>query len=428
MGTAKKRVPELRFEGFEQQWEQAKVSDLFDYIMTNSFSREKLRDCGKIRNIHYGDIHMYFGSILNVENAIIPFVDKKSEKSVNDKFLCKSSDLIIADASEDVNDIGKSTELIITDNKKVIAGLHTIVCRAKSNKFFLGFKGYLFNTNFVRNQMKKLANGAKVLGLSKSSLSDIVFYYPEKKEQELIFELFKQLDEVIHLLGEELNKYKNLKKAYLAKMFPKEGEKVPELRFPGFSGEWKEKKLGDIGEFKNGMNFGKSAMGHGYPFVNLQDVFGKTVVTGTELGLAESTQTQRLDYNLKKGDVLFIRSSVKPEGVGETALVIKDILDTTFSGFIIRFRALIDMCDDFKRFIFSVSSVRRQIMEHATSSANTNINQGSLAKIIIPFPLLEEQNLIGNFFKEMDETIELKAQELEKYKDLKKAYLAKMFV
>ena len=67
-------------------------------------------------------------------------------------------------------------------------------------------------------------------------------------------------------------------------------------------------------------------------------------------------------------------------------------------------------------------------MEHATSSANTNINQGSLAKIIIPFPLLEEQNLIGNFFKEMDETIELKAQELEKYKDLKKAYLAKMFV
>lgn len=92
--------------------------------------------------------------------------------------------------------------------------------------------------------------------------------------------------------------------------------------------------MGEVAEFKNGMNFSKEAMGHGFPFVNLQNLFGRTVVDTSSLGFAESSEQQRKDYNLLKGDVLFVRSSVKPEGVGEAAIVPCDLTDTTYSGFI----------------------------------------------------------------------------------------------
>ena len=89
--------------------------------------------------------------------------------------------------------------------------------------------------------------------------------------------------------------------------------KVPQIRFKGFSEEWEERKIEDIGDLKNGMNFGKEAMGHGFPFVNLQDVFGKNIVNDNHLELAFSNETQRKEYNLLKGDVLFTQlSHIKP--------------------------------------------------------------------------------------------------------------------
>ena len=182
----------------------------------------------------------------------------------------------------------------------------------------------------------------------------------------------------------------------------------------------------DLGSFKNGMNFDKSAMGHGHPFINLQNIFGKTVVDDKDLGLAVSSEKQRNEYNLLKGDILFIRSSVKPEGVGEAALVPKNFENTTFSGFIIRFRPHITIDDEFKRVIFATKTVRNQIMALATSSANTNINQISLGKIIIELPELSEQSKIGNLFKQLDNAIALHQRKVTLLKRLKEAYLTRM--
>lgn len=204
---------------------------------------------------------------------------------------------------------------------------------------------------------------------------------------------------------------------------------VPKRRFKEFQNTyaWEQRKLGEIGEFKNGMNFGKEAMGHGHPFVNLQDIFGKNVVDDSNLGLAESSENQRKEYCLNKGDVLFIRSSVKPEGVGETALVPRDFPDTTYSGFIIRFRPNVQIADEFKRFAFSTKHIRNQIMASATSSANTNINQESLQKIELKLPDNEEQEKVGAFFANLDHLITLHQRKLEKSKALKSAYLSEMF-
>ena len=175
------------------------------------------------------------------------------------------------------------------------------------------------------------------------------------------------------------------------------------------------------------MNFDKSAMGHGHPFINLQNIFGKTVVDDKDLGLAVSSEKQRNEYNLLKGDILFIRSSVKPEGVGEAALVPKNFENTTFSGFIIRFRPHITIDDEFKRVIFATKTVRNQIMALATSSANTNINQISLGKIIIELPELSEQSKIGNLFKQLDNAIALHQQKQRQIRSLKQGFIKNLF-
>ena len=203
--------------------------------------------------------------------------------------------------------------------------------------------------------------------------------------------------------------------------------KIPKIRFKGFEGEWEDKTLGDLGSFKNGMNFGKEAMGHGNPFVNLQNVFGQFEVDDKKLELAESSSVQRREYNLLKGDVLFIRSSVKPEGVGETALITKTLMDTTYSGFIIRYRPEVMMSHDFNRIAYRTTVVRKQILANASRSANTNINQNALKKIALGIPSFEEQTQIGGYFRELDRLIGLHQRKHAKLVALKKAMLQKMF-
>ena len=202
---------------------------------------------------------------------------------------------------------------------------------------------------------------------------------------------------------------------------------VPEIRFSGFTDPWEQHKLGDIGTLKNGMNFSKEAMGHGYAFVNLQNIFGNNVIDNHNLEFAEASEKQLIDYSLQKGDVLFVRSSVKLEGVGEAALIPENLENTTYSGFLIRFRDEYGLNNNFKKFIFAIRQVRNQIMSQATNSANKNISQSVLENLTFNIPIKEEQRVIGQYFSELDNLITLHQRKLEKLKTFKKAMLDKMF-
>ena len=101
---------------------------------------------------------------------------------------------------------------------------------------------------------------------------------------------------------------------------------------------WKECNLGEIGSFKNGINKSKEFFGVGFPFINLLDVFGKESLSNPKLHLVRVGNQELESYNLKEGDILFVRSSVKPEGVGQTCVLMNDLPDTVYSGFLIRFR------------------------------------------------------------------------------------------
>jgi len=202
---------------------------------------------------------------------------------------------------------------------------------------------------------------------------------------------------------------------------------IPEIRFSGFTDPWEQHKLGDIGTLKNGMNFSKEAMGHGYAFVNLQNIFGNNVIDNHNLEFAEASEKQLIDYSLQKGDVLFVRSSVKLEGVGEAALIPENLENTTYSGFLIRFRDEYGLNNNFKKFIFAIRQVRNQIMSQATNSANKNISQSVLENLTFNIPIKEEQRVIGQYFSELDNLITLHQRKLEKLKTFKKAMLDKMF-
>ena len=203
--------------------------------------------------------------------------------------------------------------------------------------------------------------------------------------------------------------------------------KIPLIRFKGYTEDWEQRKLGELGSLKNGMNFSKDAMGHGYAFVNLQNIFGNNVVDSKCLGLAEASEKQLLEYSLQQGDVLFVRSSVKLEGVGEAALVAENLENTTYSGFIIRFRDEYGLNNDFKKIVFSTKNVRDQIMSQATNSANKNISQSVLENLIFKFPSLAEQQKIGSYFQNLDNLITLHQRKCESLKKVKKSMLQKMF-
>ena len=188
--------------------------------------------------------------------------------------------------------------------------------------------------------------------------------------------------------------------------------------------DWEVKELWEIGELKNGINKEKEDFGFGFPMVNLMDVFGinKVYKDNFQLGLVNATERDIKEYSLQKGDVLFIRSSVKPEGVGLTTVICDDLENTTYSGFIIRFRdnGCLDL--EYKAHCFFEEGFRRRLLNKSTISANTNINQGALNSLTIPLPPLPEQKAIAQVLSTSDAAIQ-RTEKLIAQKELRKKWL-----
>jgi type I restriction enzyme, S subunit len=202
----------------------------------------------------------------------------------------------------------------------------------------------------------------------------------------------------------------------------------PKLRFKNFDRSYSKVQLQEIGEFKNGINKDSESFGSGTPFINLMDVFGTSSIKKGNYGLVTTTLKERNEYNLLKGDVLFIRSSVKPSGVGLTAVVLEDLLDTIYSGFLIRFRDTLENLNlDYKKYCFYSVNFRKQLLKKATSSANTNINQESLKSLFIHLPSIEEQQQVGNFFGLIDNKIMRQKEKVDLLQKQKKGFLQKIF-
>ncbi|MCG9059741.1 restriction endonuclease subunit S [Laribacter hongkongensis] len=192
--------------------------------------------------------------------------------------------------------------------------------------------------------------------------------------------------------------------------------------------DWDAVPLTSLGCFKNGINKGSDAFGHGSPFLNLMDVFGiNRIWSNDAFGLVKTSEAEQKTYDLRRGDVVFVRSSVKPSGVGLTAVIEVTLPKTVYSGFLIRFRDNGTLDIGFKRHCFYAENFRNRLIGASSVSANTNINQDNLKKLIVPLPpTVAEQRAIATALSDADALLDGLTRLIAKKRDLKQATMQQL--
>ena len=212
-------VPEIRFAGFTDAWEQRKLRDILISLQNNTLSRADLSDeAGVAKNIHYGDVLIKFGEVLDVSKVQLPMISDESVLTRYKASFLQNGDVIVADTAEDTT-VGKCSEIAGLNNEIVLSGLHTIPYRPVE-KFASGYLGYYLNSSAYHNQLIPLMQGIKVTSISKSAMQDTDIIYPKSKEEQVkIGCYFRSLDHLITLHQRKCDELKNMKQYMLQNMF-----------------------------------------------------------------------------------------------------------------------------------------------------------------------------------------------------------------
>lgn len=205
----------------------------------------------------------------------------------------------------------------------------------------------------------------------------------------------------------------------------REGYKITELgEIPN---EWDIIALGEIGEFKNGINKSKEDFGFGCKFVNIQDAYSGNIVKNDLLERINVNDKEKEIYKLENDDIILVRSSVKPEGVGYPILFKKENEDIVYCGFMIRYRYNKRKINPmFLLYQLRSENIRKRVLDLSTVSANTNINQDSYKQIKISIPSVKEQEKIAEILSTVDEQIENIEKLIQKNQELKKGLMQQL--
>ena len=416
--SEKRLVPKLRFASYSKEWESYNLGDILTFFSTNSFSREKLNyGSGNVKNIHYGDIHTKFPTILSISgNNEVPYINTDIDLSkYKDEQYLQEGDLIIADASEDYADIGKAIEVKDVNNEKVLAGLHTILARDEKNITVNGFKGYLFLTENLKTNIKRIANGISVLGISKNNLSKLMVNIPNIKEQQDIDGVMSAIDKKIELLEKKHTHYQEFKKYLMQQIF------AQKLRFD-FDDEWEnipfKKLLKEINEKTtvNNQHEILSSTKEGI-FTQKEYFADRNVASKDNTGykILRKNQIVLSPQNLWMGninvntefDIGIVSPSYK---IYETT----DLVDINYFKHIIKLPRLI--------YEYTCAS------EQGASIVRRNLNKELFNEITIKVPSSNEQEKIGKLFDTYDEKIKNIDKNIQDMKEFKKGLLQQMFV
>ena len=332
----------------------------------------------------------------------MPFINSGvSIERINDDNYCVEGDMIFADASEDVDDVGKSIEIVNLNNEKLLSGLHTLLARQIESKLTKGFAGYLFKSEGLRNQIKRESQGAKVLGISASRLSNISVYYSNNKdEQQKIASCLSSLDDLIQAHTKKLDTLKDYKKGLMQNLFPQEGEKVPKYRFPEFANdeEWKNKSFEQL-----------FTIGNGRDYKHLDK--GEIPVYGSG------------GYMLSVNDYLYDGESacIGRKGTINNPMFLTGkfwTVDTLFYT-----HSFIDCLPKFIYYVF----LNINWLNHNEAGGVPSLTKTNIYRIKTMIPNTEEQKKIIDFLTGIDVLIEAQTEKIEQLKKHKKGLMQSLF-
>ncbi|MGJ8728836.1 restriction endonuclease subunit S [Listeria aquatica] len=396
-----RKVPEIRFEGFTEDWVLREFLEVVTRVTTMSNSN-------LLPKVEFQDIIAGEGRL---------------NKDVNDKFddrkgvVFKAGNILYGKLRPYLKN------WLFPDFDGIALGDFWVFEAKNSAPIFV--YSLIQSDNF-----QKVANdtsGTKMPRSDWKKVSNTMFSIPDVGEQKKIGSFFRELDNLIALHQRKLENLKKSKKGFLQKMFPKNGEQVPEIRFANHKIEWSEYKLGELGETYTGLS-GKTKVdfGHGDArFVTYVNVFKNPI---TDLNGIEKVEIDSKQNQVQYGDIFFTTSSETSNEVGMSSIWLGNNQNMYLNSFCFGYRPFQKNYPFYFAFMLRSQEVRKRIVFLAQGISRYNISKNKMMEIGVPLPSYKEQTQIGNFLKKIDDTIALQERQLENLKKTKQAFLQKMFI
>ena len=408
---AERRVPRIRFKGFEEDWEQRKLDEMASFSKGIGYSKADLRESGT-PVILYGRLYTRYETTISVVDT---FVGAK-EGTVSSR----GGEVIVPASGETAEEISIAS---VVGKPGILLGgdLNIIIPSKDLNSAFLAI-----SVSHARphDKLTKMAQGKSVVHLHNTDLRQVEIDLPSYEEQQEISNLFETLDSLLSLHQRKLEKLKILKKAMLEKMFPKNGAKVPEIRFSGFTDDWEQRKLGELADIVGG---GTPSTSNPQYWDGDIDWYAPAEINEQVYVSSSQKKITRVGYEnssvklLPVGTVLFTSRA----GIGKTAILAREACTNQGFQSIVPHKQELD-----SYFIFSRSAELKQYGEIAgAGSTFVEVSGKQMSEMELMMPLtLNEQQAIGSYFRRLDQLLSLHQRKLEKLRQIKKSMLERMFV
>uniref|UniRef100_UPI003241D79B restriction endonuclease subunit S n=1 Tax=Lactococcus sp. TaxID=44273 RepID=UPI003241D79B len=407
-----KKSPQLRFEGFTDDWEERKLGDISYKVKEKNKTGEFTETL--TNSAEYGIINQRDFFDKDISNA----------KNLTGYYVVKNDDFVYNPRISNFAPVGpiKRNKLGRTG---VMSPLYYVFRTHDIDKNY--FEKY-FDTVYWHRFME--LNGDSGARADRFAIKDSVFVempipYPTMDEQQKIGSFFKQLDDTIALHQRKLDLLKEQKKGYLQKMFPKNGAKVPELRFAGFADDWEERKLIDLATTYIGLvtTMTENYTNKGTLLIRNSDIKEGRFDLSNPIYLEEQFAEENKTRRMRKGDVVTVHTG----DIGTSAMINSE-LDGAIGFATITTRPTKELDSNFLAWYFNSNYHKKYAKRMSTGDGRSNYNMKDFNKNVIPTPQIDEQQKIGSFFKQLDDTIALHQRKLDLLKEQKKGFLQKMFV
>ncbi|WP_288312957.1 restriction endonuclease subunit S [uncultured Selenomonas sp.] len=407
-----KNTPTVRFKGFCDDWEQRKLGEIAEIIGggTPSTNNPSYWD---------GDIDWYAPAEIGERifaNGSIRKITKEGLNHCSAKILPAYKTVLFTSRAG----IGKMA--ILQHPATTNQGFQSLVCHNDIAPYFVFSMG-----KNIKAGAERVAAGSTFAEISGKTLSNLEFMFPNTAEQQAIGACFKNIDMLITLHQRQLDEQKALKKYFLQNMFPAKGEKVPRIRFQGFTGDWEQRKLGDVADsFEYGLNAAAKEFDGVNKYIRITDIDDSThEFLPIDLTSPDTVIEQADNYKLDEGDILFARTGAS---VGKTYIYKQSDGLVYYAGFLIRAR--INKKYD-PEFIFQntlTPDYDKYIRITSQRSGQPGVNAQEYADYELMIPRIDEQKRIGEFLRNLDDLITLHQRQLTQLQAIKKFMLQNLFI